>query len=170
MKSNFKYCNISSTIIIIINTVVISSLLYHPMYVHNFNACTVQLNLNLTLMCTIPTCYLWILARNSQNVCESFYYACECTRTIQLLSNLLASKIHKCKSCHEHKKRLKTSLDTNMPSIIYDFSNVHLLANHTCYYRIKLKETYLSVCYIFNKHRRYDLTDCTMYEQWFGHL
>ena len=136
------------------------------MYVHNFNACTVQVNLNLTLACTILTCYLWTLARNSQNVRESFYYARECTRTIQLLSNLLASKM----SCHEHKKRLKTLLNTNIPSIIYDFSNVQLLANHMCYYRTKLKETYLSMCYIFNKRRRYDLTDCIMYEWWFGHL
>ena len=140
------------------------------MYVHNFNACTVQLNLHLTLTCTILACYPWISAKNPRNVCESFYYTREYTGIIQLLLNLLVSKICKCESHHKHKKRLETLLDTNMPSIIYDLATLQLLANHTCYYRTKLKETYLSTCYIFNKHRRYDLTDCITYERRFGRL
>ena len=124
MKRNFKYCNISSTIIIMTNTAIISSLLHHPMYVHNFNACTVQLNLHLTLTCTILACYPWILAKNPRNVCESFYYTRECTGTIQLLSNLLVSKIRKCESHHKHKKRLETLLDMNMPPIIYNLATL----------------------------------------------
>ena len=89
----------------------------------SYNA-TVQVNFNLTLACTIPACYPWILARD---VRESFYFTCERTRTIQLLSNFFTSKFHKCESHHKYKRSSRhcsTRTLPYMPSIIYDFSNV----------------------------------------------
>ena len=79
--------------------------------IDSYDSYTVQL---LTLACTILAYCPWILARNSQDVCESFYFTRKRMRTIQLLSNLLVSKFHKCESRHEHKKKLETLLDMNL--------------------------------------------------------
>ena len=88
----------------------------------SYNA-TVQLNFNSTLTCTIPVCYPLILVRD---VCESFYFTREHTRTTELLLNLLTSKFRKCESHHKHKRSLRhcsTRILPYVPSIIYDFSN-----------------------------------------------
>ena len=84
----------------------------HKGYIHH----TVELNLiNLTCACTTLTSFPLIFARYLLALCVSFYFNHDCTKVIQLLSNLFTSKFSKCHSCHEHKdKSLKTLLNTTL--------------------------------------------------------